>query len=83
MSTRDDLHRLVDELDEAALPEAVRRLAKLRQRNRASAAEADIEAAIADLRRRMPWIGSVHSGKGDLAERSAQILRDELGTRPQ
>lgn len=23
-----------------------------------------------------------HSGQGDLAERSAQILRDELGTRP-
>lgn len=83
MSTRDDLHRLVDELDEAALPDAARQLAELRQRNRASATEADTEATIADLRRRMPWIGSLHSGKGDLAERSAQILRDELGTGPQ
>jgi hypothetical protein len=83
MSTRDDLHRLVDELDESALPDAARQLADLHQRNRADATEADTDAAVAEFRRRMPWIGSLHSGQGDLAGRSAQILRDELGTRPQ
>jgi hypothetical protein len=82
MSTRDDLHRLIDELDEAALPDAARQLGDLHQRNRADATESDVEAAVAEFRRRMPWVGSLHSGKGDLAERSSQILRDELGTRP-
>jgi hypothetical protein len=83
MSTREDVHRLVDELDDESLPDAARQLAELTQRNRASATEADTEAAVAELRRRMPWIGSLHSGKGDLAEGAGQILRDELGTRPQ
>ena len=83
MSTRDDVHRLVDQLDETDLPDAARQLAELTQRNRASATEADTDAAVVELRRRLPWIGSLHSGTGDQAERSAQILRDELGTRPQ
>jgi glycosyltransferase A (GT-A) superfamily protein (DUF2064 family) len=83
MSTRDDVHRLVDQLDEAALPDAARQLTALTQRDRASATDADTEAAVVELRRRLPWIGSLHSGRGDLAERSAQILRDELGTRQQ
>lgn len=82
MSTRDDVHRLVDELDDEAVPDAARQLAELSQRNRANATEAEAEAAVTELRRRIPWIGSLHSGQGDLAERSAQILRDELGTRP-
>lgn len=82
MSIRDDVHRLVDELDDAVLPEVARQLAALTQRNRASATEADVEEAVANLRRRLPWIGALHSGRGDLAERSAEILRDELGTRP-
>ena len=50
MSTRDDVHRLVDQLDEAALPDAARQLAALTQRNRA---DADTEAAVAELRRRL------------------------------
>lgn len=83
MSTRDDVHRLVDELDEAALPDAARQLAALTQRDRTSATSADTAAAVAELRRRLPWIGSLHSGQGDLAERSSQILRDELGGRHQ
>lgn len=83
MSTRDDVHRLVDELDEEALSDAARQLAALTQRDRASATTADTAAAVAELRRALPWIGSLHSGQGDLAERSAQIVRDELGARPQ
>lgn len=82
MTTRDDLHRLIDQLSDEVLPDAARHLAELHQRNRASATEADTEAAVIELRQRMPWIGSLHSGQTDLAERSAQILRDELGTRP-
>lgn len=79
MSTRDDVHRLVDELDEEALPDAARQLAALTQRDRTSATSADTAAAVAELRRQLPWIGSLRSGQGDLAERSSQILRDELG----
>lgn len=82
MSTREDLHRMIDELDEAALPDAARQLAALSQRDRDSAARAETDAAVAELRRRLPWIGSLHSGRGDLAERSSDILRDELGARP-
>lgn len=82
MSTRDDLHRLVDELDETVLPDAARQLGTLSQRDRRSTTTTDTAAAVTDLRRRLPWIGSLHSGRGDLAEHSAQILRDELGTRP-
>jgi hypothetical protein len=81
MSTRDDLHRLVDELDEAVLPDAAYRLTELRQRDRGNAETAGTEAAVADLRRRLPWIGSLHSGRGDLAERSEDILRNEFGIR--
>ena len=82
MSTRDDLHRLIDDLDEAVLADAARQLAALSQRNRRSSTTTDTAAAVADLRQRMPWIGSLHSGRADLAEHSAQILRDELGARP-
>jgi hypothetical protein len=66
MSTRDDLHRLIDELDEAVLPDAARQLAELTQGDGATVTEADAEAAVAELRRRMPWIGSLHSDRGDL-----------------
>jgi hypothetical protein len=67
MCTRDDLHRLVDELDDAALPDAAYQLAELKQRDHPVVTEADAEAAVAELRRRMPWIGSLHSGRDDLA----------------
>ena len=82
MSTREDLHRMIDELDEEALPDAARQLAALSQRDRDSVAQAETDAAVAELRHRLPWIGSLHSGRGDLAERSSEILRDELGTQP-
>jgi hypothetical protein len=83
MSTRDDLHRLVDELDEAVLSDAARRLAELKQRDRADVDEADSEAAVEEFRRRNPWVGSVRSGRGDLARRSGEILREEFGRRAQ
>jgi hypothetical protein len=79
MSSRDDVHRLVDQLDESALPDAERQLRQLTQRNRDTASEADTAASVAGLRRRLPWIGSLHSGRGDLAERSSEILREEFG----
>ena len=75
MSIREDLHRMIDELDEAASPDPARQLAALSQRDRDSAAQTD--AAVAELRRRLPWIGSLHSGQGDLDERSGEILRDD------
>lgn len=81
MSRRDDVHRLVDELDEALLPDAEERLRQLAQRDRESASSAETADAVAALRRRWPWIGSLRSGKGDLAERSSEILRRELGAR--
>ena len=79
MSSREDVHRLVDELDESMLQDAARRLAELRQRNRASAVEAETEAAVTELRQRHPWIGSMRSGRSDLSERSEEVLRDEFG----
>jgi hypothetical protein len=85
MSARDDLHRLVDELDEAVLSAAARRPAgrpaELKQRDRAGVDEADSEAAVAEFRRRNPWVGSVRSGRGDLARRPSEILREEFGRR--
>lgn len=83
MSIRDDLHRLVDELDETVLSDAARRLAELRQRNRVGVDEADSEAAVAEFRRRNPWVGSISTGRGDLARKSSEILREEFGRRAQ
>jgi hypothetical protein len=83
MSGRDDVHRLVDELDEALLPDAEERLRRLIQRDRETPRPVDTANAVADLRRRLPWIGSLRSGRGDLAERSSEILRRELGARPE
>lgn len=51
MSIRDDVHRLVDQLDEAALPDAARQLVELTQRSRANATEDDVDAAVTELRR--------------------------------
>jgi len=81
MSSRDDVHRLVDQLDESVLPDAERQLRQLTQRNRDTASAADTAAAVATLRQRLPWIGSIHSGRGDLAERSSEILSNEFGAR--
>jgi hypothetical protein len=32
-------------------------------------------------RRTLPWIGKVHSGKGDLGSRTKDIVREEMGSR--
>lgn len=66
MSTRDELHRLVDELDEQQLPDATALLRTLKP---------------GGLPRRLSLTGAYDSGRTDVATRSAEILRDELGRR--
>ena len=63
--TRDELHNLVDELDEDKVPAAdalLRELAARRDKPRA----------------RPSWAGTLQAGP-DFAERSEDILRSELG----
>ena len=64
--TREDAHRLVDALDEQQVRQAVEVLREL-------ADEPDDEPA-----REFAWIGML-SAEPDLAERSSEILRRELG----
>jgi hypothetical protein len=73
MGSRDELHRLVDQLDDAALPGATEVLAQMLTQR---IADHDVLTA---PRRRLSFIGAFSSGEGDLAARSGQILRDELG----
>jgi hypothetical protein len=70
MSTRDELHRLVDELDEQQLPDATALLRALKP--------GDVPR---QPRRRLSLTGAYDSGRTDVATRSAEILRDELGCR--
>ncbi|MGH3992686.1 MAG: hypothetical protein ACRDSN_09530 [Pseudonocardiaceae bacterium] len=70
MSTRDELHRLVDELDEQQLPDATALLRTLKP--------GDVPRP---PRRRLSLTGAYDSGRTDVATRSAEILRDELGRR--
>jgi hypothetical protein len=65
-STRDDAHRLVDALDDQQVRQAVEVLRQL-------ADEPDEQPA-----REFAWIGAL-SAEPDLAERSGDILRQELG----
>lgn len=65
-STREDAHRLVDALDEQRARQAVEVLRQL-------ADESEDEPA-----RDFAWIGML-SAEPDLAERSGEILRRELG----
>ncbi|HEX5404313.1 MAG TPA: hypothetical protein VFX16_18645 [Pseudonocardiaceae bacterium] len=65
-STSEDAHRLVDELDEQQVRQAVGVLRQL-------ADEPDEQPA-----REFAWIGML-SAEPDLAERSSEILRRELG----
>jgi hypothetical protein len=53
MSTRDELHRLIDRLSEEVFPDAARQLTEPHQRNRADATEAETEAAGTEFRRSM------------------------------
>jgi hypothetical protein len=63
--TREELHHLVDQLDEDKVPGAAVLLRQL--------------AALGDGSRSRPsWFGALHAGP-DFAERSEDILRDELG----
>jgi hypothetical protein len=69
MTTRERLHRLVDDLSEDQAAEALALLeSQLAQ-----------EADAADL---PEFFGMLRSGKGDLAARSDEILRAELGVDP-
>jgi hypothetical protein len=70
---REDAHRLLDELDEdqvAAAAELLRDLVRQRR-------PLDDEPA-ATSRRQLSFVGMI-SAEPDLAERSAEILRRELG----
>jgi hypothetical protein len=66
MTTRERLHRLVDDLSDDEAAEAL----ALLESQVADQAEA---AALPE------FFGMLHSGKGDLAARSDEILRAEFG----
>ncbi|HYZ52207.1 MAG TPA: hypothetical protein VE733_01660 [Streptosporangiaceae bacterium] len=68
MTTRERLHRLVDDLSDDKAAEAL----------------ALLESQLADETEAGPvpeFFGMLHSGKGDLAARSEEILRAEFGRR--
>lgn len=67
-ATRNDVHQLVDELGEDRLTEAAAALRGLVQRNSSS-------------RRRQFRFAAGMSAEPDLATRSGEIVRDELGGR--
>lgn len=70
-TTRDELHHLVDVLPEDQVAPA---LALMRERVSHTGADTAIETWP------LPgFVGTLHSGKGDLAEQSDDILRVELG----
>jgi hypothetical protein len=68
MTTRERLHRLVDDLSDDKAAEALALL---------ESQLAD-EPEVASL---PEFFGMLHSGKGDLAARSEEILRAEFGRR--
>lgn len=70
MSSREDLHQLVEQLEVGDLSAAEAALRGLVQRSP--------EPASTTPRRRFRFAGGLEA-EPDLAERSGQILRDELG----
>ncbi len=68
MTTRERLHRLVDDLNEDQAEEALALLESQLTEEREPEALPE-------------FFGMLHSGKGDLAARSDEILRAELGHR--
>jgi hypothetical protein len=68
MTTRERLHRLVDDLSDDQAAEALTLL-------ETQLAEEPQPAALPE------FFGMLHSGKGDLAARSEEILRAEFGRR--
>lgn len=73
MDIRGDAHRLLDELDEDQVAAAAELLRDLVRQQR----PLDDEPA-APPRRQLSFVGMI-SAEPDLAERSAEILRHELG----
>lgn len=67
MSTREDIHRLVDEIDEQQLKAAAEALRGLTQRGGGQP------------KRRFSFAGQM-SAESDLAQKSGDILRTELGS---
>jgi hypothetical protein len=68
MTTKERLHRLVDDLSD----------------DKAATALALLESQLSDDQEDAPlpeFFGMLHSGKDDLAARSTEILRTELGHR--
>lgn len=74
MGAREDLHRLVDELDDDALRDAAEVLSRM-----VSPRTPDHDDLDTPRRRRLSFVGTLSSGQGDLAARSDEILRAELG----
>lgn len=68
MTTRERLHRLVDDLSEDQAAQALTLL-------ESQLAEEPAPEALPE------FFGMLHSGKGDLAARSDEILRSEFGKR--
>lgn len=68
MTTRDRLHELVDQLDDAAAEQLL------------AAAKQLVPAPRPSSRGGLPaFVGSFSSGHTDVSERAEEILRDELG----
>jgi hypothetical protein len=82
-AVHDDLHGLVDRLtpDQAEAVRAVVLQLVVGLSTRSGDDEGDDAGGRAEgtPRRRLSFAGLLHSGKGDLAARSEDILRDELG----
>jgi hypothetical protein len=70
-SDRGDLHRVMDELDEQLLNDAVALLCTLKP----------VTDVPRQPRRRLSMSGAYHSGRSDMATRSAEMLRQRLGGR--
>jgi hypothetical protein len=66
MTTKERLHQLVDEIGDEQADELLR------------LADAVLESAPSG-RPRPSWVGALRSAEPDLAERSEEILRTELG----
>ena len=73
MTTREDLHRLVDELDEKRVEDARELLRRLRPRQGEPAGGSGT-----GRRRMIAFVGAL-SAEHDLAEHGEEIMRTELG----
>ncbi len=71
MTTRDRLHELVDQLDDAAAERLLATAKTMVPAPRSSPAELPA------------FVGAFTSGRTDISERAEEILRDELGGTPQ